>query len=673
MIKRMLIATAIASMTLSAHSAPKAASVFGTENQISDSKTANALFRDGDILYFGDKGHVYLYDLSSNRVNPRLISTIELPGLVRQLTVKDGILYTANRETGVYIFNVSNPAAPALIKRFDTVEFATGIDIAGDVLFVSERQNGVEFIDVSDPSKAAHIDILKTNESQSCFYHNGYLYSGEWGKGMVTVFDASNMDSIREIKTVNLQGYGDGVYASGNLLFASTGHQHLNGTPSTEKGDGHGLEIFDITDPADPKFISRVEFGKFFASGNDYWTCRPSGDGKTVFCADTGNGVYAVDITTKTKPAVLGNYSSPSKKPVSSIAIGDGYVYVSAYGDGLYAVKSSKAVKFDRNPGAVPSNVGARKAYATPANSAFNVWVPEIRSQVHSAAAYGDALFVACGDGGLAVVKQKPDGTLYKFAEGPSKFAGDVKVKDGKLYVAEGTDGMAVYNIGSDMSLSQNIRVDNLGRGSAYNIALWMYTPNNNYVVVGSRFGGYIFMTKGGSSDAPTFKTKMMKNSYNAYNKFTPDTVCYGDAFPLITKYGITWFDLGKAGVVPAYADPSETDCKTSLSEGISNYKDGKAIYVHNGCLRIVESNGKVDESVSDKSGKIFGIPRWDGGNRILMSGTLAKRVSVVNVSGFPAVASEVYEKTTGQPEAGIFWKGKAVVPCGYQGLLVEK
>jgi hypothetical protein len=30
-------------------------------------------------------------------------------------------------------------------------------------------------------------------------------------------------------------------------------------------------------------------------------------------------------------------------------------------------------------------------------------------------------------------------------------------------------------------------------------------------------------------------------------------------------------------------------------------------------------------------------------------------------------------EKLTGHPDRSFFWRGKLVIPCGYQGLLFEK
>ena len=173
---------------------------------------ANAMCIDGEILYCGAGRYIYALDTSTNPTNPTVLSSVEIYGLVRQMTVQNGILYATGRESGAWIIDVSNPKDIKLITRYDTVELATGVEVAGDVLFLGTRQNGVECVDVSDPANPVHIRMEKTHESQSVTYRDGILYSGEWRKHCVSVIDAKDMANLKTLKTVNLQGFGDGVW-----------------------------------------------------------------------------------------------------------------------------------------------------------------------------------------------------------------------------------------------------------------------------------------------------------------------------------------------------------------------------------------------------------------------------------------------------------------------------
>ena len=100
----------------------------------------------------------------------------------------------------------STPPIRRVRSHFDCCELATGVDVAGDVVFLGQRQNGVEFIDVSDPDNPAHIAMRKTDESQSVKYRDGYVYSGDWGSGKLTVFDARDMKNIRQVAYEDLWG-----------------------------------------------------------------------------------------------------------------------------------------------------------------------------------------------------------------------------------------------------------------------------------------------------------------------------------------------------------------------------------------------------------------------------------------------------------------------------------
>ncbi len=50
------------------------------------------------------------------------------------------------------------------------------------------------------------------------------------------------------------------------------------------------MEIFDLSDPAQPVFVSRIKFPSFYEMGNDMWGVTVV-DG-LAFVADTHNGMF---------------------------------------------------------------------------------------------------------------------------------------------------------------------------------------------------------------------------------------------------------------------------------------------------------------------------------------------------------------------------------------------
>ena len=366
-------------------------------------------------LYVGYGGTIEAYDVTIP-MQPKLLGSGSILGNPRQMMVYNNLLYVTTRESGAWIYSMANlltKGTITLVKRYDSVEFATGLDVAGGAMFLGERQNGVEFVDVHTSSDPRHIRMIKTDESQSVFYRNGYLYSGEWSGGCVSIFDAHDLSNIQLLKTVRVQGYGDGVWISDNYMYVSTGHNWKD--PSTGEGSGinndgagHAVEIWNVADPENPEFLSRTAFDPFYKSGADWWLNRPNADNTTLFCGDTFGGLYVLDIHDKSHPEILEHYALNANpqtggNSVNSIALGNGVVYLATSGYGLQAIKCSLATPSTRDRGESPTNYTARYNYTT-SSSRYVAWKPGTRGAVRGAAYWQGFLFVACGDAGLKVL-----------------------------------------------------------------------------------------------------------------------------------------------------------------------------------------------------------------------------------------------------------------------------
>ena len=638
---------------------------------------------EGNALYVGMNGKINVYDISVP-MSPVLTSTVSLYGNARQITAYNGKLFVTARDTGVWVYDLTKPLQPSFLTRYDTVELATGIDAAGNCMFIGQRQNGVEFVDISTPSDPRHIRIIETDESQSVFYKDGYLYSGEWSSGMITIFDAKDLNNIKKLKTIHLQGYGDGLWISGNRLYASTGHHHRNETPKTQDGDGHGMEIWDISDPENPSFISRVEFDIFYKSGIDYWLPRPSGDGKTVFCGDVFNGLYVVDASDERNPKIIEHWQPTSntadnkKVAVTSLALANGVVYVATSGDGLMAMKCSRALPCTRDRGTSPTNWKARYEYQTN-SSRYVAWKPSARGAVHGVAAWGDAFFVACGNAGLSVVKVARTSSYFSSSATPTtystlkiKFAGGVAVRGNRLYVAQGEEGIGVYNISEGPVLTRVATIKNeLSDNPSSQYSCWVSAPNDKYVVNANRYQGFQFIAVGGTEQKPTFTYRGTKSQNLNYTRYISEEVCAGDMLPYATRDGLFWIDLSSKDSAPV--SDMISGIKSEIIGGVTHFKNGDALVTRGGTMMIVNSGATtVTKEIGTNNG-YKGVPRWDGGKYLLMTDHLGQNFSKVDISNIDSPSVKYTESVSGNPEPGIIVNEKAYIPCGYQGLLIEK
>ena len=503
-------------------------------------------------------------------------------------------------------------------------------------------------------------------------YRDGILYSGEWGPHCVTVIDARDMSALRTVATVPLRGYGDGVRMYGNCLYVSTGHHLTDETlPAEERhGNGHGVEIFDLTDPWNPVFVSRVGFDRVYSRYNDYWTPRPCSDGKYVICADSVNGLYVVDSSNPARPGLVSRVhfltAEGKNIAVNSIAIAKGVVYAATWEDfGLVAFKCPEVYPDAMEKGEGPKNASYRFPYETPAEGRFLAWKPESGAPVRGVAARKNIVFAACSYGGLAILRKTRRGSMKQTGSGPMPFAGDVKVRGRRLYVAEGLDGLAVYRICRRGRLKELARFRDFEKDGPLAHCVWVYVPNDDWIVASTRDDGNYYLDM---RDFPEIKYVAKIGDNPGWDRFCSDAPDTKGMYPAIRPYqGIYWVDLNKRPLVESFDDRF----RPTLFDGVCRYKGDSFVTVVKGKI-YVYSSGKTEE-VFDMEEDFRGIPAWDGSDRLSFTCRVRGEIRMFDMSGGGEPRLLWIEKTDGYPETPVFWKGKLAVPCGYQGLLIEK
>ena len=695
--KRILLALSICS---SLCGRALAGEVFGTPVKLDGcGEMAMALSLEGDILYAGCGQRIVVYSVK-NPLKPRKLGMVSGFGGVRQIASQNGMAYVATRESGFWIVDATNPAKPRIRSRFDCCELATGVDVAGNVAFLGQRQNGVEFIDVSDPDHPAHIAMRKTDESQSVKYRDGYVYSGDWGTGRLTVFDARDMKNIRQVAYVPLWGYGDGVWMKGNYLYAATGHHAKNrdystltykpvDTPEIRKfgkldagsGCGHGLDVFDISNPADPQRVGRVDYPPFYARGLDMWTPRTSANSDVVFAAQTHNGIFAVDCSDPAKPKVLDRWVFPVEGKthwpsccIGSIAVGDGCVYVAGQGCGVLAIPARFAAKETFRQGTAPINHDYREPYPTD-DAAFHVWHPARPGQARGVALKDDLVYAACGDAGLHVLKIRSEGGFQKIGElvGRERVF-DVQVEGNRLYTAEGREGWAIYEMDaagtSFREISRRKWIDD-----KKDPAIWVWKPKPGLVALSTRRNGaWLYADDNIQAERPLGTV----SGCPGWDKYLMDQAIGGGrwlAFNSANSY-LRWFDLNTP---PPYKVISTEHNRIYLSNGICRFSDDLALATC-GDNYLFLKPGECDPADGAKwTTKKFPGKRMNGIPRVSPEGLVVLTCRIRRTIGLWDFANPEKPKflnqwtVSGNPDIAAFYKGKIIVPCGHQGVLMQK
>ena len=628
---------------------------------------------EGKTLYAIGGGTLYALDVSEPE-NPTVLGSLGGMDNNRQVVSQDGFVYVVSRETGLRIVDARDPRKMKLRSRYDSVEFATGIDVVGTTAFLSERINGVEVVDVSDPDNPRHVCIRKTGESQSNRYRDGYLYSGEWAAGAVTVFDAHDLKSFRAIKTLKLGGFGDGLEIDGDYLYCSTGHDAKNGhlcEVSDPIGEGRGLDVFSLADPANPKWVSRVNFPAFKPRNEDFWTVRVANG--YAFCCDSHNGFFVVDVRDPANPKPVSRFCVPQKGAnwpsgaISSCAVGVGCVYVTCSPGGLWVVPFKGVRPPARPKGAPPANAGYQEAYPTDADKFF-VYRPKASGQARAVAIRGDVAYAAFGDAGLHVLRLSKDG-FTKLGELPGNrrvtdccFVGD------RLVTAEGLDGFAVYDLPSPAEFREVARRASV-RGSS--VAFWCWPVEGDKVMLSARRSYDVYSLSDFCAKNPLLRF----SATCQWHKYPADGAL-GGRFPVLYPgRGLIWLDVA-ADKPKLVCKPERGDLPVfgTQQDGICLFGGNRYLYTvsvkRKPAFAFVDRNGVLSDPIMDDAA--CGVPRAEG-SLVLLTHRSGHKASVWDfaVPTKPKLLREY--SLSGNPDVGAFFRGKAVIPAGHQGLIMEK
>lgn len=619
-------------------------------------------------LYATGRGMFHVLDISEP-TKPKPLGVLSgLGNNTRQIFVKGSTAFITARQDGLWLIDISDSSQPKIISHYDTVEMATGICVSGSLAFVATRQYGVEIIDVSNQRVPRHLSMLKTGEAQSCWVRNGFLYIGDWAPKKLVVADVRNPLKPVIVGEGLLDGYGDGGCLRGDICFAATGHHSREQPKEAGYGKGHGLEIYNVSDPRKPALISGVKFPASYHLTNDMWTARVSGDHCVV--ADTWNGLFVVNISDLKSPKIMAHSILPPRPktdvpdPVGGIALGDGIIYAGGIFTGLYVVSAPGLVKpVVAEPDQAPPIPSVNRDVSD--DSDFLTYKPE--GQVRSVTVVDDIAWTACGAAGIQAIRLGK--TLKQESVTPGK--GDVfhvAVSGNRLYAAENTRGLAIYEIGPSLKLTE------LGR---------LEMKGHSVKQVTCPSPGRFALFHCGTATAwiadvsdPAHPVVVLRDSQQGLfygDQLVPELVDDRYLVAFWHRSGPAWYDV--SGEKPVHRGNSPDERLYSFTDGACLFGE-QLLITKRGKLQLLEP-GEMREvsqlpTIGIKGQYLKGRPATDG-TWLALSRRHEQRVKVLDLSDLqnPKLSREYHLK--GHPGACSFWKGRLVIPASYQGLLVER
>jgi len=313
----------------------------------------NCVIGDGNYAYIGEGAGLRVLDVT-DPTHPHARGRTALSGYCYQAKKKGNYVYTALLGHGMQVVDVSYPDSPSVVYTFPVSQFAdTGIwwqdiEIVGNRLYGASgrggNQSGIHIFDISNPQSPALLGIFSNIRGLpfGIGVRGNYVYAcsiykpdAQIDSPGIQIIDVSNPSSPFEAGYYPLSG-NSGCYDiifEGNLGYVAGAWQD-------------GLVILDLTDPIHP-----LRKGSY----DTPWT--------SVNVAKYQNYIYAPDMTDQGGTIVV-NVSNPVSPTLSSMLSNSGVAYdgVSIDGTRLYIPSLTGLQIYSLASPATPTLMGEYKS-----------------------------------------------------------------------------------------------------------------------------------------------------------------------------------------------------------------------------------------------------------------------------------------------------------------------
>ncbi|NUV00353.1 hypothetical protein XO12_09720 [Marinitoga sp. 1154] len=403
---------------------------------------ANAILKYGNYLYVTDRWYglevFNLKDINkpaknkNDKIKP-IFQYYTLNTPIDLKMINNNYLIVTDDWGGLEIFNISNPQKPELVKIFNNHTDLQGLYIKDNYLYAADRKDGLIIFDISNPENPKELSSRKTlnlkllpkklektlNDAVSVFAHNNYAYIADRQNGF-TIFDISNMKNLKllsnyvDVKEGNnvILGYTNNFIVENNLAFIADGYKDL--------------VILDITNKNKPKILSinRVIGRTMDLAKKDKYIFLSTDDvGFETFKLDNGNVKHLLP-----KFRINGF--------AKDIEIYKNKAYLAV--DWKYTVLKNKTVPVGE-PGIYIINI------KDPENPSIENVIKINDEGILKVRIFKDLGFAALGENGFAIFDTN-NGKILSIIDTPGNTK-DLYVKNNYLYVADGKNGLMIFNI----------------------------------------------------------------------------------------------------------------------------------------------------------------------------------------------------------------------------------
>ncbi len=255
---------------------------FGSANQV-----ARSLVVSNGFAYSADAFGFTVYDVSGSD-RPEQVGQLMLSGPGVDVAVDGDLAYVVDETGWLTVIDVSNRWDPVVLSSLMIPGDPRGMafDPEAHMLYVirhvymfEQPADSIRVVDVTDPAHPEGRSWIDGYRVYSIYdvvvVASGVLYASNWRQGVLEVFDVTDPDDPRSIMSIEIACRS--MVTAGGVLYGA-GRQ--------------GLVVLDVSDPRTPRVLSQI-------GGLEYRNTLL--DGGTLL-ATTNEGVEVLDLANQAQP-----------------------------------------------------------------------------------------------------------------------------------------------------------------------------------------------------------------------------------------------------------------------------------------------------------------------------------------------------------------------------------
>jgi len=203
----------------------------------------------GEVAYVGVGPRVISYSACDLAVPVEVGRTEPLPGLVRDIVVRDGWAFVAAGVGGLMILDVRDPTHPSVLSRAALAGVSAKVMLQGNLAYVAAGAKGLRIVDIGDLAAPREVGVFQEIVTD-------FVLAGDWAYVVArNLMQVNIANPAAPVLTRKLEDWADAIDLVGPHLFVAISEARAG---ATRFGS---LRVFDVSNIRRPTALHTLPIG----------------------------------------------------------------------------------------------------------------------------------------------------------------------------------------------------------------------------------------------------------------------------------------------------------------------------------------------------------------------------------------------------------------------------